>query len=172
MKNKTYTTDSWHFRLATRYCLQDENDTESFRRQGSDTCHYLRRVFLGFIVACVAAGLGGIIAGCLSSAIAYLWVVATSSILLDADLPAIIGLMLAGAALIAAIIYFATKFIESWKEKRKKLRDIQRRNSYNSSATPFKPKKDNFLVDAYKSFNNKFCSKIKFEDPNSVDYKE
>ena len=171
MKNKTYTTDSWHFRLATRYCLQDRDDTNSFRREGSDTCHYLRRVFLGFIVACVAAVLGGAVAGCLASAVAYLWVVATSSILLDADLPAMVGLMLAGAAVIAVIIYFTSKIIEAWKEKRKIRRDIKRRSSY-SSATPSKPKKDNFLVDAYKSFNNKFCSKIKFEDPNSVDYKE
>lgn len=144
MKTLTFNKNSIHFRLANMYDDFDCNDDH-------DICSYSRFVIAGFVVSVMA--LGGI---------TFMWYLLVNAVL-GIIFSLLYGVFLfneagfAGAAVITFILLLSLVTFGNYSYRKYKNNKTKHNKELGLLPTP-----DSFLVNAFKSWKEKYCVRVTF----------
>lgn len=139
MKPLIFNKDSWHYRIASKY--------GNFDPKNSDICSYGRRIFLGLLMISLII-LSILILGIMNIDL-FLGIV--FSFICGSFVVGMAGQAMICFYIILASFISAHKYVK-WKK-----------NRYEN----YRCKSDGYLINAYKSWKDKFCLQINFQDSKS-----
>ena len=145
MEAKLYNKDSWHYRLAKTYGLNDD------LRWGypTDICEYTRSIMLGMlVVVCLAIG-PGILIGSIVDSILYWTFSAIVGSMIEPNIFAVLGTAVFFLSSIVGACYGLDNLIKLLSKKHSK--------------KIMKHKEPSFIVSAYRAFKEKYCFEIEFK---------
>lgn len=149
MNTPVYKRNSWHYRFAKRH------DSDIRYYDEYDICSYVRAVINGLGTFCVWTVIAGLIALSIIGAIVY---IAASTIYGVAEMP--LGIIPGVAVGIVVVLAIAVAILERvWDNLTTVL------NKWIGgimSRRPRRAPKRSFIKDAWYSFKNKVCFKVKF----------
>ena len=166
MKQLNFSTESWHYKLASMVSYDpkgsDENGNE-WGRDNADTCTYLRHVLGGAVLFTVVTIIFATVAHfaisllfAIGFSIAFkAWIFTDEAMgtLIFTTIGAIVGISILSFNMIVRYV---------------KRREAQRQFMYgDKSTTPAVTKPDGFVKSTYRSWKDKYCLQINFTDNES-----
>ena len=144
MKTLNFNKNSIHFRLANMYDDFDCNDDH-------DLCSYTKYVLCGFVLSLMVLALGiGAWHLLVSTVLAVVFSIMYGTLIYDVS--ALVGGTFISFALFFTIHDFSSNYLDERRcARKKKVRELG-----------LPPKPDGFLVNAFKSWKEKYCVRVTF----------
>lgn len=142
--------DSWHYRLAYIYG-SSQRDRDWFDHEASNICSYTRKVVWGAIKALIFACAIALFFSMIVDSFMYIYFMIVGPFF-DVHVLGIFPLVFVAFATFSVTLIILGNLVKA---------GLYKLSSKNT------PKKPSFVIEAYKAFKGKYCSKLNFVDNNS-----